>query len=270
MSIPTRMDDGTVTTFQGYRVTHNVARGPSKGGIRYHPDVTLDEVKALAMWMTWKCALMGIPFGGAKGGVVCDPKQLSERRARADDPPLHVRDHHGDRAGEGHPRAGRGHRAAGDGVDLRHVLDEQGLLGARRRHREAARHRRLARAPGGDRPRRGVLRCARRCDRLGKGSPGCASPCRASATSAATFALLRPPSTARRSIALSDSSGGVLNADGHRRRAPRSRTRQETGSLAGLEGHRGDHERRAAAPRLRRARAVRARAGDHRARTRTR
>ena len=78
VSIPTRMDDGTIRTFQGYRVTHNIARGPSKGGIRYHPDVTLDEVKSLSMWMTWKCALMGIPFGGAKGGVVCDPKQMSE------------------------------------------------------------------------------------------------------------------------------------------------------------------------------------------------
>ena len=77
VSIPVGMDDGTTQVFQGYRVTHNIARGPSKGGIRYHPDVTLDEVKALAMWMTWKCALMGIPFGGAKGGVVCDPKQLS-------------------------------------------------------------------------------------------------------------------------------------------------------------------------------------------------
>ena len=77
VSIPTRMDDGSVEVFQGFRVTHNIARGPSKGGIRYHPDVTLDEVKALAMWMTWKCALMGIPFGGAKGGVVCDPKKLS-------------------------------------------------------------------------------------------------------------------------------------------------------------------------------------------------
>lgn len=77
VSVPTRMDDGSVRVFQGYRVTHNIARGPSKGGIRYHPDVTLDEVKALAMWMTWKCALMGIPFGGAKGGVVCDPKRLS-------------------------------------------------------------------------------------------------------------------------------------------------------------------------------------------------
>jgi glutamate dehydrogenase (NAD(P)+) len=79
VSIPVTMDDGRIEVFNGYRVTHNVARGPSKGGIRYHPDVTLDEVKALSMWMTWKCALMGIPFGGAKGGVVCNPKILSER-----------------------------------------------------------------------------------------------------------------------------------------------------------------------------------------------
>jgi glutamate dehydrogenase (NAD(P)+) len=77
VSVPVSMDDGTTHVFTGYRVTHNIARGPSKGGIRYHPDVTLDEVKSLAMWMTWKCALMGIPFGGAKGGVVCDPKKLS-------------------------------------------------------------------------------------------------------------------------------------------------------------------------------------------------
>jgi glutamate dehydrogenase (NAD(P)+) len=77
VSIPVSMDDGTTRVFKGYRVTHNIARGPSKGGIRYHPDVTVDEVKALAMWMTWKCALMGIPFGGAKGGVVCDPKKMS-------------------------------------------------------------------------------------------------------------------------------------------------------------------------------------------------
>jgi glutamate dehydrogenase (NAD(P)+) len=77
VSIPTTMDDGSVRSFTGWRVTHNIARGPSKGGIRYHPGVTLDEVKALAMWMTWKCALMNLPFGGAKGGVVCDPKELS-------------------------------------------------------------------------------------------------------------------------------------------------------------------------------------------------
>ena len=78
VSIPTRMDDGSVQVFEGFRVTHNVARGPAKGGIRYHPDVTLEETKALSMWMTWKCALMGLPFGGAKGGVVVSPKALSQ------------------------------------------------------------------------------------------------------------------------------------------------------------------------------------------------
>ena len=77
VAVPVRMDDGTVRTFSGYRVHHNTSRGPSKGGIRYHPTVTLDEVKALAMWMTWKCAVVGIPYGGAKGGIIVDPKELT-------------------------------------------------------------------------------------------------------------------------------------------------------------------------------------------------
>jgi glutamate dehydrogenase (NAD(P)+) len=77
VSFPVKMDDGSVRMFEGYRVQHNMARGPAKGGIRYHPGVTLDEVKALAMWMTWKCAIAGLPFGGAKGGVIVDPKTLS-------------------------------------------------------------------------------------------------------------------------------------------------------------------------------------------------
>ena len=77
VSIPVKMDDGSVHVFVGHRVQHSIARGPSKGGIRYHPGVTLDEVKALAMWMTWKCAVVNIPFGGAKGGVTVDPKTLS-------------------------------------------------------------------------------------------------------------------------------------------------------------------------------------------------
>ncbi|HSS21374.1 MAG TPA: Glu/Leu/Phe/Val dehydrogenase [Pyrinomonadaceae bacterium] len=77
VSIPVKMDGGDVQVFEGYRVQHNIARGPCKGGIRYHPNVTLDEVKALASWMTWKCATVGIPYGGGKGGVICDPKSLS-------------------------------------------------------------------------------------------------------------------------------------------------------------------------------------------------
>jgi glutamate dehydrogenase (NAD(P)+) len=78
VSIPVKMDGGEVQVFEGYRVQHNIARGPAKGGIRYHPQVTLDEVKALASWMTWKCATVGIPYGGGKGGVICDPKSMSK------------------------------------------------------------------------------------------------------------------------------------------------------------------------------------------------
>ncbi|MEM3727762.1 MAG: Glu/Leu/Phe/Val dehydrogenase [Candidatus Bathyarchaeia archaeon] len=78
VSVNIRMDDGTIKTFLGCRVQHNDARGPFKGGIRYHPNVTLDEVTALAMWMTWKCAVVDIPYGGAKGGVCCNPKEMSK------------------------------------------------------------------------------------------------------------------------------------------------------------------------------------------------
>ena len=78
VSIPTKMDNGQVKVFTGFRVQHNVARGPAKGGIRYHPNVTLDEVKALAAWMTWKTATVNIPYGGAKGGIICDPKRMSK------------------------------------------------------------------------------------------------------------------------------------------------------------------------------------------------
>jgi glutamate dehydrogenase (NAD(P)+) len=78
VSIPTKMDNGQVKVHTGFRVQHNVARGPGKGGIRFHPNVTLDEVKALAAWMTWKTATVNVPFGGAKGGVICDPKRMSK------------------------------------------------------------------------------------------------------------------------------------------------------------------------------------------------
>jgi glutamate dehydrogenase (NAD(P)+) len=77
VNFPVQMDDGNVEVFTGYRIQHNLGRGPAKGGIRYHPDVNIDEVRALAMWMTWKCAVVNIPYGGAKGGVIVDPKKLS-------------------------------------------------------------------------------------------------------------------------------------------------------------------------------------------------
>jgi len=78
-SIPVRMDDGSVRIFRGFRVQHNDARGPGKGGIRFHPQETIDTVRALAMWMTWKCSVVDIPLGGSKGGVICDPHNLSQR-----------------------------------------------------------------------------------------------------------------------------------------------------------------------------------------------
>ncbi len=80
---PVKRDDGSVEVFTGYRVQHNVARGPAKGGIRFHPETDLDEVRALAMWMTWKCALVDVPFGGAKGGVACDPAAMSPKEREA-------------------------------------------------------------------------------------------------------------------------------------------------------------------------------------------
>ena len=78
VSFPVKMDDGSLKVFQGYRVQHSMARGPTKGGIRYHWDTNVDEVRALSMWMTWKCAVVGIPYGGAKGGVTCNPKEMSD------------------------------------------------------------------------------------------------------------------------------------------------------------------------------------------------
>src|SRR3990167_10914590 len=78
VSIPVRMDNGQLQIFTGYRVHHNDSRGPTKGGIRFHPNVTLDEVKALAFWMAVKCAVVGIPYGGAKGGIAVDPSKLSK------------------------------------------------------------------------------------------------------------------------------------------------------------------------------------------------
>src|SRR5262245_56342284 len=78
VSLPVMMDDGTIRVFTGYRVQHSITRGPAKGGIRYHPQVSLEEVSALAAWMTWKCAVVNIPFGGGKGGIVCDPSAMSQ------------------------------------------------------------------------------------------------------------------------------------------------------------------------------------------------
>ncbi len=91
VNIPVQLDDGRLEVFTGYRVQHSIARGPGKGGIRFAPDVTLDEVRALASWMTWKCAVVNIPFGGAKGGVICEPNLLSDLRTGAHHAAVHRR-----------------------------------------------------------------------------------------------------------------------------------------------------------------------------------
>ena len=92
VAVPVRMDDGSVEVFTGWRIHHDTTRGPGKGGIRFHPEVDVDEVKALAAAMTFKTAIVDLPFGGAKGGVRCDPDAVQPRRARAADPSLHLRD----------------------------------------------------------------------------------------------------------------------------------------------------------------------------------
>ena len=121
VSCPVQMDNGEIEVFTGYRVQYNITLGPAKGGIRYHPDVTLDEVKALAAWMTWKCAVAGIPFGGGKGGVICDPTKMSRARARGAHPPLHRRDRRRDRPRKGRAGARRQHQRTDHGVGDGHL-----------------------------------------------------------------------------------------------------------------------------------------------------
>ena len=101
--IPTRMDSGRIQVFEGFRVQHNFARGPAKGGIRYSPDVNIDEVRALAAWMTWKCAVVNVPFGGAKGGIICDPQPNVDWRVGENDATLRVRAARLHRAGKDVP-----------------------------------------------------------------------------------------------------------------------------------------------------------------------
>ena len=153
VQIPIRLSDGRTHVFSGYRVQHNGARGPYKGGIRYHPEVDLDEVRALATLMSWKTAIAGIPFGGAKGGVNVDTTQLLDGRAAEDHALVHRQDREGARADARHPGAGRRHQRPDDGVDDGRVR-QAARPHAGDRHRQADRARGLLRARGGDRPRR--------------------------------------------------------------------------------------------------------------------
>jgi glutamate dehydrogenase (NAD(P)+) len=122
-SIPFQRDNGELEVYTGYRVQYNFARGPAKGGIRFHPGVTLDEVTALAFWMTWKCAVVDLPFGGGKGGVTCDPGAKLSQRTRAHHAPLRRRTRRGRRPRQGRPGARRRHDAADHGLVHGHLLD---------------------------------------------------------------------------------------------------------------------------------------------------
>ena len=126
VTLPVRMDDGKFKVFHGYRVQYNSARGPTKGGLRWHPDETIDTVRALAAWMTWKTAVVDIPLGGGKGGITCNPKELSARRAGAPRARLHARRRPHPRRDEGRARARRLHQPADHGLDDGRVRDHRG------------------------------------------------------------------------------------------------------------------------------------------------
>ena len=168
VSCPVQMDDGRIEVFTGYRVQHNIARGPAKGGIRYHPDVTLDEVTALAAWMTWKCAVVHIPFGGGKGGVICDPTACRRasssaltRRYVAE-----IIDVIGPEKDIPAPDVNTNEQMMAWIMDTYTMHD--GHTDDGRRHRQAAGARRLARPPRGHRARRACSACARRLRHLGR------------------------------------------------------------------------------------------------------
>ena len=154
VNFPVKMDDGTVRVFTGYRVQHNDTRGPFKGGLRYHPDMGVEEVRALAMWMTWKSAVVNIPFGGAKGGVQCDPKDLSlgsrehDEEVRLGDIPLH-------RPGPRHPCPRCCNESPGHGMDHGHLQHSERARRSGRGDRQAGGAGRLPGALRRDRQRGG-------------------------------------------------------------------------------------------------------------------
>ena len=143
--VPIQMDNGEIEVFTGYRVQYNITLGPAKGGIRYHPDVSLDEVTALAAWMTWKCAVAHVPFGGGKGGVICDPTRMSRPRARVADPSLRRRDHRRHRPRKRRPGSRRQYERSDHGVGHGHLQHARRPHLDRGRHRQAGRDGRIAR-----------------------------------------------------------------------------------------------------------------------------
>ena len=230
---PVKLDDGSVEVFTGYRVQHNVARGPAKGGLRYHPQTDLDDVRALAMWMTWKCALVERPVRRRQGRRHLRSARDEREGGRGADPPLRDRARARHRPGLGHPGAGRRDQRPDDGLDHGHGVDAPGLLGAGRRHRQARRDRRLGRPRGRDRPGRRVHDRGRRPPDRPRRAPAPRSPSRASATSAR-----RPPACSTRPAPGSSRSPTSAGASTTRRDSTcrTSRGASGAGTVAGAPG----------------------------------
>ncbi len=212
VQIAVEMDNGEIGTFIGYRVQHDDSRGPMKGGLRYHPEVDLDEVRSLAALMTWKTAVVNIPYGGAKGGIAIDPAKLSPREVERITRKFIDGIARRDRSGHRHPGPRHGHQCRSDGLDHEPV-SEISRLQSGLRDRQAGRVVRHSRPRGSHRPRRGHL-CRQAAQPPGaQAGRRPAWPCRASATSART----RPSSCARRissSWPISDVSGGYYRPEG--------------------------------------------------------
>lgn len=160
VAVPVEMDDGSIQMFEGYRVQHSTSRGPAKGGIRFHPDVNMDEVKALAAWMTFKSAVVDIPFGGGKGGINVDPSSLSENELRRLTRRFTGNDRSDHWPSAGYTGTGCGYKSHGYGVDHGHLQYVKRPLCSRSRNRKAAGAGRRCRPQGGHRPRR-IIYCSK-------------------------------------------------------------------------------------------------------------
>ena len=251
VQIPIRQTDDRIHVYSGYRVQHNAARGPYKGGIRYHPEVDLDEVRALAALMTWKTAIVGVPFGGAKGGVNWTRERARRRPSCSAITRSFIDQHRQDpRPHPRHPGARRQHERPGDGLDDGRVRQAP-RPHAVDRHRQADLARRLLRPRGGHRPRRRSSACARPRPSLGIDAAGHPRRRPGLRQRRLVGGPHRCTSSARTIVGVSDAYGAIhndagLDVDG----APRLRRRRR--QAPGLRRRRGDQPRRAARPRVRR------------------
>ena len=233
------MDDGRTAVFEGYRVQHHLTLGPTKGGTRFAPNVDLGEVAALAIWMSWKCALAGLPYGGAKGGVAGRPATLSPARAGGGVTPLHAGDDPLRRPAYRRDGARHGHQRAGHGLVHGHLFDVPGPHRDRDRHRQAGRVRRHAG------PARGHRAAASPSRHTGDGAARDRPDGATADRPGFRQCRLRTPRSAlhhsgSRSSAVSDHTGACYDPGPRYSRADRSR-RHSHGSIAGFRqpaGHR--------------------------------